>query len=98
MKKIGFLLLVVGFLAGAYATVLDIKDVNWQVFLVAALAAIAGLVMIKRAEAAHATSDEVLELNRGELRESLENIVREPAAFCRCPQQHGAPVWLADLR
>jgi hypothetical protein len=77
MKKIGFLLLVVGYLAGAYATVLDIKDVNRQVFLVAALAAIAGLVMIKRAEAAHATSDEVLELNRGELRESLENIVRD---------------------
>ena len=77
MKRIGFFLLAGGFLAGAYATALDIDYVNWQIFAVAALGAIAGLVMIKRAAAAHAQSDEVLEMNRGELRDSIANVVRD---------------------
>ena len=41
--------------------------------------AMLGLVMIKRAASAHALSDAVLELNRGELRESIDNIVRTSA-------------------
>ena len=77
MKNIGFFLLAVGFLAGAYATALDVDNVNWQIFIVAAIAAIAGLVMVKRAASAHAQSDEVLELNRGELRDSIANVVRD---------------------
>ena len=77
MKRIGFFLLAGGFLAGAYATALDVEHVNWQIFAVAALGAIAGLVMIKRAAAAHAQSDEVLEMNRGELRDSIANVVRD---------------------
>jgi hypothetical protein len=77
VKRIGFFLLAGGFLAGAYATALDVDHVNWQIFAVAALGAIAGLVMIKRAAAAHAQSDEVLEMNRGELRDSIANVVRD---------------------
>jgi hypothetical protein len=77
VKRIGFFLLAGGFLAGAYATALDVEHVNWQIFAVAALGAIAGLVMIKRAAAAHAQSDEVLEMNRGELRDSIANVVRD---------------------
>ncbi len=77
MKAIGFFLLVVGFLMGAFATSLDVENVNWTLFGVAAMGAVLGLVLIKRAAAAHATSDEVLELNRSELRESIENIVRD---------------------
>ena len=77
MKNIGFILLAVGFLAGAYATALDIENVNWMLFGVAAVMAIAGLAISKRQASAHARSDEVLELNRGELRESLENVVRD---------------------
>ena len=77
MKNIGFLLLVVGFLLGAYSTVLDTQLVNWQLFVVAAVGAVLGLVLIKKAAAAHAQSDEVLDLNRNELRESIENVVRD---------------------
>ena len=77
MKNFGFFLLAAGFLAGAYATALDVDNVNWQIFIVAAIAAIAGLVMVKRAASAHAQSDEVLELNRGELRDSIANVVRD---------------------
>jgi hypothetical protein len=75
MKGIGFLLLVAGFLTGAYATALDVENVNWTLFVVAAAGAVLGLVMIKRADSAHALSDAVLELNRGELRESTTSYV-----------------------
>lgn len=77
MKNVGFILLAAGFLAGAYATALDVQNVNWTLFAAAAVIAIAGLVISKTQASAHARSDEVLELNRGELRESLENIVRD---------------------
>jgi len=77
MKNIGFVLLAAGFLAGAYATALDVQNVNWTMFVVAAIVAITGLTISKRQASAHARSDEVLELNRGELRESLENVVRD---------------------
>jgi len=77
MKKIGYILLAAGFLAGAYATALDVQNVNWTLFAVAAIAAIVGLVLFKREASAHAKSDEVLEVNRGELRDSLQNIVRD---------------------
>lgn len=77
MNNIGKVLLAGGFLAGAYATALDVQNVNWTLFTLAALAAIAGLLMLKRQAAAHARSDSVLELNRNELRESIDNVVRD---------------------
>ncbi len=77
MKNIGFILLAVGFLAGAYATALDVQNVDWLLFAVAASFAIAGLMISKSQASAHARSDEVLEVNRSELRESLQNVVRD---------------------
>jgi hypothetical protein len=77
MKNIGFILLSAGFLAGAYATALDVQNVNWVLFVGAAVVAIAGLIISKTQASAHARSDEVLEMNRGELSGSLQNIVRD---------------------
>jgi len=77
MKKIAYLLLCGGFLAGAYATALDARSVDWTLFSIAAIAAIAGVLLAKRASRAHATSGTVLETNRKELNESIGNIVRD---------------------
>jgi len=77
MKKIAYVLICVGFLFGAYMTALHINDVDWTLFGVAALAAIAGVIMAKRADRAQATSGDVLETNRNELNESIANIVRD---------------------
>ena len=77
MKAIGFFLLVVGFLIGAYSTALDVESVGWPMFVIAAMGAILGVVMVKRADSAHAQSDTVLATNRGELRESIDNVVRD---------------------
>ena len=43
MKNIGFFLLAGGFLAGAYATALDVEQVNWSLFALAAIGALVGL-------------------------------------------------------
>ena len=77
MKLVGYSLLAAGFLGGAFATSLDVQEVNWTVFWTAAVAAIAGLIVVKRAAQAVARSETVLELNRGELKESIQNIVRD---------------------
>lgn len=90
MKSIGFALIVAGFLAGAYATVLDVEHVNWAMFAVATVGAIAGIVVVKRADSAHAQSATVLETNRNELRESLENIVRDLQRMTSDSSLHGA--------
>lgn len=92
MKNLGYLLLAAGFLAGAYATALDVQNVNWQLFGVAAVAAIAGLIMFKRQASALAQSDEVLTVNRTELRESIENIVRDLNGIAGDADSVGAPL------
>ena len=89
MKSSGLMLLVAGFLAGAYATALDVESVNWTLFLLAAFAAVAGIVMVKRAENAHAQSDSVLEANRNELRQSLDNVVRDLQKMTTTSKQEG---------
>jgi len=77
MKGLGYFLLAAGFLAGAYVTALDVENVNWVMFGLAAGAAVLGLLMFKRQTSMLARSSELLEMNRGELRESIANIVRD---------------------
>ena len=77
MKKIAYLLLVAGFLFGAYTTALDVKSVDWNLFAIAAFASILGVIIAKRQDRADARSDSVLQTNRNELNESISNIVRD---------------------
>ena len=67
MKKIAYLLLVAGFLFGAYTTALDVKSVDWNLFAIAAFASILGVIIAKRQDRADARSDSVLQTNRNEL-------------------------------
>lgn len=77
MKNLGYFLVVAGFLGGAFATSLDVQDVNWGLFAVTAITAIAGLGIYKHQVGAMARSDSVLETNRVELRESIANVVED---------------------
>ena len=77
MKGLGYFLLAAGFLAGAYVTALDVENVDWTKFGLAAAAAVLGLIIFKRQASALARSSELLEMNRSELRESIQNIVRD---------------------
>ncbi len=81
MKISGWLLLIAGFLVAAFATALDVQAVNWQLFGLAAFACIVGVFILKRLERGHATSDSVLEVNRNELIESINNVVNDTKAL-----------------
>lgn len=77
MKNFGYFLVAVGFLGGAFATSLDVDNVNWTLFGATAIAAAIGLFIYKRQVHALARSETVLESNRTELRESIANIVND---------------------
>lgn len=75
MKVVGYLLLVGGFLLGAYATALHTQETDWMLFLPSALVAAVGVAALKRQASGKARSEEVLSANRIELTESLANVV-----------------------
>ena len=77
MKGLGYLFLSAGFVVAAYATALDTESVSWPLFAAAVFASVAGVVMIKRHRRSLAQSAEVLEANRAELRESIDNVVTD---------------------
>jgi hypothetical protein len=77
MKNLGYFLVVAGFLGGAFATSLDVQNVDWTLFGVTAAAGIIGLIIYKRQVGAMARSESVLETNRVELRESIANVVED---------------------
>ena len=77
MKNFGYFLVAAGFLGGAFATSLDVQNVDWILFAGTAGAAFIGLLIYKRQLSALATSEEVLEVNRVELRESIANVVND---------------------
>ncbi len=75
MKAVGYLLLIGGFLGGAYATALDTQYTSWAIFVPAAVIAFAGLMTIKRQASGLARSEAVLQANRAELSTSLGSVV-----------------------
>ena len=77
MNRLGYFLLCAGFISAAYATALDVENVSWALFAVSTVAAIAGVFLLKRHARSVAQSAEVLEANRAELRESIDNVVRD---------------------
>lgn len=75
MKAVGFLLLISGFLMGAYSTALDVDTTQWTLFLPAAVTSFVGLLILKRQASGEAKSAQVLTANKTELSESIANIV-----------------------
>ena len=73
MTIAGYVLLIGGFLAGAFAA--SQQAIPWAWFVPAVAAAAAGVIAIKRAAKAHAQSDQVLHGNKRDLEQSLGNIV-----------------------
>ena len=92
MKKLAYVLLIGGFLYGAYVAALDETIIDWPLFTIAAVAAIAGVILAKRADSAAATSGEVLEMNRNELNESIANIVRDLGEVTNGDMPTGEPL------
>ena len=81
MTKLGYLLLIAGFLGGAYATSLDIDAVSWALFAPAAAVAAAGLLIIKKTERGAAQAEHVLDANRAILESSLAKLINDVEAM-----------------
>jgi hypothetical protein len=98
MKKFAYFLLVAGFLVGAYATALDAREVDWMLFVAAAVAAIAGVLIAKRQDSAAARSESVLETNRSELNDSIANVVKDLTQMTDGTSAQGAQLrdWIDD--
>lgn len=81
MLKIGYLLLILGFLAAAYVAALDPETVAWAVFVPTIVVAAIGVAMIRYARRAEARGGERLQQNRRTLADALERLERELAAL-----------------
>ena len=75
MKAAGYFLLVTGFIAGAYFASTDTTETDWMRFVPAIVAAIAGVVLLRRDARASALAGDKLQGNREILFTSIDNIV-----------------------
>ena len=63
MKIIGYLVIAVGFLGGAFVAVLDKVDVQWLWFVLALAVGAAGVVLVQLSERRHSRSEERIATN-----------------------------------
>ena len=74
MERIGFALLVLGFLAASFVASLSPTEVNWGLFVPAVAVGAVGVVMVKRARRAAARDSAMLRGNLDVLDRSLSSI------------------------
>ena len=89
--KLGYGMLVAGFLAGAYATALDVESVSWGLFLPSAVVAALGLGIVKRSARGAAQAEHVLTANRAILEVSLDRVIEEVEAIARSRRESAVP-------
>ena len=82
MKKIGYLLIAIGSLAGALVTVVDTEAVNWNHFLSAIAVAIIGIVIVRVHDRRHGRSEEKLTGHLSDIENSMAAIVKNITAIC----------------
>ena len=75
MQKLGYLLIIVSFLAGAFLSSLDALRVDWVAFIAVIVAGVIGVWMVKSGQKRLARSDHVLAGNRADIERSLDNII-----------------------
>lgn len=75
MKKIGYFIISVSFLAGALVTVLETRTVQWSYFLPTAVLGVFGIILVRTSEKRHTTAEGKLASNMQNLEESLDSIV-----------------------
>lgn len=75
MKKLGYLLIVAGFLAGALVSVLDDVSVDWTRFSAAMLIGVAGIVLVRIGSQRLARAEGTMSANLQAIDASLDSIV-----------------------
>jgi len=74
-KKIGYTMVGLSFLGGAFITSLDAQTVNWHIFLPTLVAGILGVITANKALKREAHSEGVLSTNLGNIESSISRIV-----------------------
>ncbi len=75
MKKLGFLIITVGFLAGSLAAVVDEQNVQWGYFVAALIAGAVGIVLVHLGERQESRAEGKLTSNIRSIETSLGRIV-----------------------
>jgi len=75
MKKLGYLILTIGFLAGALVAVLDELTVQWGYFIGTLILGFVGIVMVHLHEHKHSRSEKKLAENLQAVKISINRIV-----------------------
>lgn len=75
MKKLGYVMITLGFLAGALAAVVDKDAVRWVYFAGALIVGVCGIVLVRAGHARHSLAAERLTSNMQAIETSLARIV-----------------------
>lgn len=75
MKKIGLILISIGFLGGAYFSVLDAKVVKWVWYGVPILVGVAGIILVRWALRGAALKESRVSGNISRIENSIHNLV-----------------------
>lgn len=76
-ERLGLGMIIAAFLAGAFLASLHARDIDWPLFLPVLAVGALGVILLKRAQRAAASSSEVMDENRQVLEKCLERIVGE---------------------
>lgn len=74
MKKAGYLMIVIGFIAGALLSVVDELEVQWGFFICALIVGAIGVVLVQSGKRQHTKSEEKLTSNIQNIQASLSRI------------------------
>jgi hypothetical protein len=76
MKKVGYLLIILGFLAGALTAVVDKEKIEWAHFAAALAAGTAGVVLVRAADRIESRHEDKLASNIQAVEMSIARIVK----------------------
>ncbi len=75
MKKLGYLMITVGFLAGSLTAVVDEENIRWGYFAIGLIVGVAGVVLVRRSGLRESRSEGRLASNMQSVEASLARIV-----------------------
>lgn len=75
MKKLGYVIITIGFLAGALVAVLDESRVQWGYFSGALILGVVGIILVHLHEKKNSRSEKKLAMNLQDIKTSLTHIV-----------------------
>lgn len=77
MKKLGYLLVFIGFIAASLVSVTDVLQVNWLLFCIFLVISIIGIILIRGTDKKKTMHEETLSKNMKAIEESLARIVED---------------------